>query len=196
MNLSRGKVFIKEILGSFLFFGGERVYFPNLWGKGVIEDDLVIIRSGRGNVVGGLFGKYRGERGVFRGERRFGFGFLCCCGKFRRSGQLGNDQGSCWDKVGSTSNDLVDGAILPGVRDVLTLGFPVVVGKEVLIYNGIDVSVSWGFNGWSEEAGFVSLSLDGERAEKFLGLVEGFFDGEGLFDPVDQGVDLFQPRKS
>ena len=91
---------------------------------------------------------------------------------------------------------MVDGAILPGVRDVLTLGFPVVVGKEVLIYNGVDVSVSWGFNGWSEEAGFVSLSLDGERAEKFLGLVEGFFDGEGLFDPVDQGVDLFQPRKS
>ena len=43
---------------------------------------------------------------------------------------------------------------------------------------------------------FVSLSVNGERAEDLLGLIEGFFDGEGSFDPVDRGIDFFQPRES
>ena len=36
VNLSRGKVLIKEVFGVFSFFRGERIYFPNLWGKDVI----------------------------------------------------------------------------------------------------------------------------------------------------------------
>ena len=40
------------------------------------------------------------------------------------------------------------------------------------------------------------LSVDGERAEELLGLVEGSLDREGPFDPVDHWVDFFQPRES
>ena len=98
--------------------------------------------------------------------------------------------------MGSALDDSVDGTILPGVGDVFIFGFPVVVGKEVLVYDGIHVGVSWGFNGGSGEARFMSLSIYGEGAEEFLGLVEGFFDGEGFLGPVDRGVEFFQPRES
>ena len=70
----------------------------------------------------------------------------------------------------------MNGAILPSAGDVLILGFPVVVGKEVLIYDGVHIGVSWGFNGESGEAGFVSLGINGEEAKELLGLVERFFD--------------------
>ena len=36
VNLFRGEVLIKEVFGGFSFFRGERIYFSNLWGKGVI----------------------------------------------------------------------------------------------------------------------------------------------------------------
>ena len=98
--------------------------------------------------------------------------------------------------MGSASDDSVDGTILPGVGDVFIFGFPVVVSKEVLVYNGVHVGVLWGFNRGSGEARFMSLSIYGEGAEEFLGLVKGFFDGEGFLGPVDRGVELFQPRES
>ena len=44
--------------------------------------------------------------------------------------------------------------------------------------------------------GFMTFGIGGEREEEFLGLVEGFFDGDGLVDPVNGGVDVFQPRES
>ena len=44
-----------------MFVWRERVYFPNLWGKGVIKIDLMIIRLRWGDVVGTFFGKHRGE---------------------------------------------------------------------------------------------------------------------------------------
>ena len=44
-----------------MFVGGERVYLSNLWGKGVIKVNFVVIRPGRGNVISGFLGKYRGE---------------------------------------------------------------------------------------------------------------------------------------
>ena len=65
-----------------------------------------------------------------------------------------------------------------------------VVGDSVHVY------VSWGFNGGADVVGFVALGVGGEREEKFLRLVEGFFDGDGLIDPVDGGVDIFQPGES
>ena len=77
-----------------------------------------------------------------------------------------------------------------GAGDVLILSFPVVVGKEMLIYDGVHVGVSWRFNGGSGEARFVSFSINGEGAEEFLGLVKGFLDGEGSFDPVDRGIEF------
>ena len=72
--------------------------------------------------------------------------------------------------------------------DVLILGFPVVVGEEMLIYDGVHVGVSWGFNRGSGEVRFMLFSVNGEGAEEFLGLVEGFLDGEGSFNPVDRGI--------
>ena len=60
-NLSRSEILIKEVFGGFAFIRRERVYFPNLWGKGVIKIDLMIIRLRWGDVVGTFFGKHRGE---------------------------------------------------------------------------------------------------------------------------------------
>ena len=86
--------------------------------------------------------------------------------------------------------------ILSGTADVFVLGFPIVIRKEVLIDDSVNVGVLWGFDGWSGKARFVSLSVNRERAEELLGLVEGFLDGKGPFDPVDRGVDFFQPWES
>ena len=85
----------------------------------------------------------------------------------------------------------MDGAVLSGMTDILVLGFPIVISKEVLINNGVNVGVSWGFNKRSGEARLVLFSFSRESAEELLGLVKGFFDGEGPFDPIDQGVDFF-----
>ena len=66
----------------------------------------------------------------------------------------------------------------------------------MLIDDSVNVGVSWGFDRRSGKARFMSLSVNGERAEELLRLVKGFLDGEGPFDPVDRGVDFFQPRES
>ena len=195
-NLSGSEIFVEEVFGGFVFVRGERIYFPNLWGKGIVKIDLMIIRSRWGNVVGSFFGKHEGERGILWGECGFRFGFFCCSGKFHSCGQLSDDRGSCWNKAGSALDDLVNGVILPSACDVLILGFPVVAGKEVLVYDGVHIGVLWAFNGGSGEARLVSLSINGEGAEELLGLVEGLLDGEGSFNPVDRGIDVFQPRES
>ena len=93
-------------------------------------------------------------------------------------------------------NDSMDGTILSGAGDVFTLRFPIIVGIEVLVGDSIYVEVLWGFDGGSDEEGFVAFGIGGEREEEFLGLVEGFLDGDGLVDPIDGGVDIFQPGKS
>ena len=93
-------------------------------------------------------------------------------------------------------DDSVDGAVLSGVAYVFVLSFPVVIHKEMLINDGINIGVLWAFNGGSGEARLVSLSINGEGAEELLGLVEGLLDGEGSFNPVDRGIDVFQPRES
>lgn len=54
-NFPNTKVFIKNILSSFLFFWKEGVEFSDLWGKGFGEVNLMVVRSGRRNVVGGFF---------------------------------------------------------------------------------------------------------------------------------------------
>ena len=75
-NLPRSEILIQEIFGGLAFIRGEGVDFPNLWGKGVVKVDLVVVGSRRGNVVSCLFREYRGEGGILRGEGGFGFGFL------------------------------------------------------------------------------------------------------------------------
>ena len=96
----------------------------------------------------------------------------------------------------STSDDSVDGAVLSGTADVFILSFPIVICKEVLINDSVNVGVLRRFDGRLGEARFVSLSVNRERAAELLGLVEEFLDGEGPFDPVDYGFDFFQPRES
>ena len=77
-------------------------------------------------------------------------------------------------------DDSVDGAVLSGTANVSILSFQIVIRKEVLINDSINIGVS----------------RNGERAEELLGLVKGFLDREGPFDPVDHGFDFFQPRES
>ena len=61
MDLSGGKVFVQKVFSGFSFIGGKRVYLYNLWGKGIVEIDLVVIGSGRRDMVGGFLGEYQGE---------------------------------------------------------------------------------------------------------------------------------------
>ena len=96
----------------------------------------------------------------------------------------------------SASDDSVDGIVLSGMSDVFVLGFPIVIHEEVLVNDGINIGVSWWFDGESGEVRFVLLGVNGEGAEELLRLIEGFIDGKGPFDPVDHGVDFFQPRES
>ena len=70
--------------------------------------------------------------------------------------------------MGPASNDSVDGAILLGTGDVFALGFPIVIGEEVLVGDGVHVNVSWGFDRGSSEVGFVAFGISGEREEEFL----------------------------
>ena len=90
----------------------------------------------------------------------------------------------------------MDGVVLSGTDNVFIFHFPIIVCKEVLVDDSIDVGVTWGFDRGANETRFVSFSVDGKGTEKFLGLVKGFFDGEGPLDPVDHGIDLFQPGES
>ena len=66
----------------------------------------------------------------------------------------------------------------------------------MLVNDSVNVGVTRGFDGGSGEPRFMSLSINREGAEELLGLVKGFFDGEDSFNPVDRGVDFFQPGKS
>ena len=90
----------------------------------------------------------------------------------------------------------MDGVILFGTGDVFALRLPIVVGIEVLVGDSVHINVSWGFDRGLDEVGFVAFGVGGERKEEFLGLVKGFFDRDGLVDPVDRGVDIFQPGES
>ena len=54
-NFPRGDVLIQEVFGGFSFIGGEGIYFPDLQGEGVVKIDLMIIGSGRRDVVSGFF---------------------------------------------------------------------------------------------------------------------------------------------
>ena len=98
--------------------------------------------------------------------------------------------------MGPASDDPVDGTILFGAGDVVTLGLPIIVGEEMFVGDGIYVDMLWGFDGGSDEVGLVAFGISREREERFLGLVKGFFDGDGLVSPVDGGVDIFQPGES
>ena len=96
----------------------------------------------------------------------------------------------------STSDDSIDGTVLSSASDVLVLSFPIIICKEVLVNDSVDIGVLQGSDRGSGEARFVSLGVNGEGAKELLGLVEQFFDGKGSFNPVDRGVDFFQPRES
>ena len=90
----------------------------------------------------------------------------------------------------------MDGMVLLSMDNILVLRFPIIIRKEVLVDDGVDVDVTQGFDGGADETGFVLFSVNREGTEKFLGLVKGFFDGEGPLSPVDRGVDFLQPRES
>ena len=93
-------------------------------------------------------------------------------------------------------DDSVDGTVLSGMDNVFAFCFPIVVCKEVLVDDSIDVGVMRGFDRGVDETRFVSFSVSGKGTDKFLGLVEGFFDGEGPLDPIDRGIDFLQPGES
>ena len=96
----------------------------------------------------------------------------------------------------STLDDSVDGTVLSSMSDVLVLSFPIVIREEVLVNDGVNIGGSRRFDGGLGEVRFMSLGVNGEGTEEFLRLVKEFLNGEGPFDPIDCGVDFFQPRES
>ena len=86
--------------------------------------------------------------------------------------------------------------VLSSTNDVLVLSFPLVIGEEMLVSDSVYVYVSWGFDGGADEVRLVVFGVGGEREKKLLRLVEGLFDRDGFVDPVDGGVDIFQPGES
>ena len=43
--LSRGEVFVQKVFGGLAFVWGEGVNFPDLWGKGVVKIDFMVVGS-------------------------------------------------------------------------------------------------------------------------------------------------------
>ena len=65
----------------------------------------------------------------------------------------------------------MDGAVLSGMNDVLIFDFPLVVSEEMLVGDGTDVGMTWGFDGGTDEVEFMSFGVNGKETGKFLGLV-------------------------
>ena len=66
-DLPRAKVFINEVVGSLSFFYREGIKFPNLWDKGLVKVDGMVVGATRGYVVCGFFGEDLGVFSVFWG---------------------------------------------------------------------------------------------------------------------------------
>ena len=66
-DLSRMKVFINEVICGLSFFYQEGMKFPNLWDKGFIEVDGMVIGVSGGYMVCGFFGEDLGVLSVFWG---------------------------------------------------------------------------------------------------------------------------------
>ena len=86
--------------------------------------------------------------------------------------------------------------ILLGGGDRFAFGFPIIIGDVVLVGDGVYIDMSWGFNGGSDKVGLMPFGVGVKGTEQFLGLVEGFLDGDGFLSPVDRRVDVLQPRES
>ena len=66
-DLSRAKVLINEVVGGLSFFYRKGVEFPNLWDKGFVEVDGMVVGATRGYVLRGFFGEDLGIFSVFWG---------------------------------------------------------------------------------------------------------------------------------
>jgi len=150
-DLSSMKVFVKEGFGGKAFVGGERVEFSNLRGERVGEVDFVVIGSRRGDMVCSFFSEDRRELGVFGGKDSFGFCSFCCCGEFSSGGEAGDYRGSHRDKVGTASDDSMEGSIFAGSVDVGGLFLPLVVFEEMGVCDGIYIYMTRGVSGRFEE---------------------------------------------
>ena len=64
-DLPDGQVFFEEVLSSFLFVRRKRIDFAYLRCESFVEIDLVVIGSGRGNVVRCFFGEDLSKVGIF-----------------------------------------------------------------------------------------------------------------------------------
>ena len=57
-DLYGGEVLIQEVFGGLAFIGREGAYFSDFRGERVVKVDLMVVGTGRGNVVGGFLQKY------------------------------------------------------------------------------------------------------------------------------------------
>ena len=71
----------------------------------------------------------------------------------------------------STLDDSVNSMVLSSVNDVFVLSFPFIVGEQVLVSDGIDVSMMRGFDRGMNKVGFVSFRVDRKGTDQFLGLI-------------------------
>ena len=194
-DFSSAKILVKEGFGSDTFVGGERVEFPNFWGKRVGEVDFVIVGSRRGDMVCSFFVEDRSELGVFGGKDGFGFRGFCGCSKFHSGGEAGNYRGFHRDKAGTTSDNSMEGSVFMGSVDVGGFFFPLVVLEEARISDGIYVNMARRASGGFKE-GVMLFIVNFVGGEEEFGFVDGFVDGESPVGPIDDWVGSPQPGES
>ena len=145
MDFPTIEVFLKEVFSSFALIRGEGIDFPDFRGKGFIEVNFMVIGSGRWHMVSSFFGEDRSKVGEFRRKGLFGFFFFSSSSKLGGSGDLGDllfQGGSSVEKVGSASNDSMEGSVDAGTIEELTLFLPSVLLEELEVGDGVDVDVS------------------------------------------------------
>ena len=65
VNFPTVKVLLEKVFGGFAFVRRERVDFSDFGSEGIVEIDLMIIRSRWWDMVGGFLGEDQGEVGKF-----------------------------------------------------------------------------------------------------------------------------------
>ena len=177
------EVFVEECFGGKVFFGRKGIEFPDFWGERVSEINLVVIRSGRRDVVRSFFSEDQGKLGVFGGKSGFGFSRFCGCGKFCSGGEVGDYWGSHGNKTGAASDDSMEGSVFVGSIDVGGVFLPLVKFNKVGIGDGIYVDVVGRASGRFKER-VVSFVVDFVRGKEEF----GFVNGEGSGSPIDDRV--------
>lgn len=187
VNLFYVKVFIEEVFSSLPFFRGEGVEFSNLWREGFGKIDLMVIWLERRDMVSGFFWKDRGELEVFWRKDDYRFCSFSSNYKFSGGSKASDDWEFQWSEARSIMNDLLDGPMFLSLVNENRLFFPLVVFIKVKVCDGVNVNVMRR-SGRGSVGAVVSFDINFMECEEVFRFIDGFINGESLFDPVDNWI--------